>query len=91
MFFSASNTSGEKAFEEFFTDLEEVDFDRLSALGIITNKIVPDRNKIEILFTKLNRIFAEDEPSKVEIVQVIKEYLPNFKHIETGKSLDSKM
>ena len=91
VFFSASNTSGEKAFEEFFTDLEEVDFDRLSALGIITNKIVPDRNKIEILFTKLNRIFAEDEPSKVEIVQVIKEYLPNFKHIETGKSLDSKM
>lgn len=89
--YSESNTSGEKGYEEFFTDLEETDLNRLSALGIVINKEIPDLHKVEILFSKLNRIFEEDDPSKEEVVAVMKEYLPNFEHIEMGKSLDSKM
>lgn len=88
--YSGSNTSGEKAFEEFYTDEETVDFDRLSALGIVTNKEMPDKEKVENLFKKLNGAF-ESETSKEDIVAIMKEYLPNFEHIETGKSLDSKM
>ena len=89
--YSESNTSGEKGYEEFFTDLEETDLNRLSALGIVINKEIPDPHKVEVLFSKLNRIFEEDDPSKEEVVAVMKEYLPNFEHIEMGKSLDSKM
>lgn len=89
--YSESNTSGEKGYEEFFTDLEETDLNRLSALGIVINKEIPDSHKVEVLFSKLNRIFEEDDPSKEEVVAVMKEYLPNFEHIEMGKSLDSKM
>lgn len=89
--YSESNTSGEKGYEEFFTDLEETDLNRLSALGIVINKEIPDSQKVEVLFSKLNRIFEEDDPSKEEVVAVMKEYLPNFEHIEMGKSLDSKM
>lgn len=89
--YSESNTSGEKGYEEFFTDLEETDLNRLSALGIVINKEIPDLHKVEVLFSKLNRIFEEDDPSKEEVVAVMKEYLPNFEHIEMGKSLDSKM
>ena len=88
--FSESNTSGEKPFEEFYTDTEKVDMNRLNALGIIVDKEISDRDRIERLFSELKDEFKE-ETTKDKIVQIIKDYLPNFEHIETGKSLDSKM
>lgn len=90
VYYSSSNTSGEKAYEEFFTETESVDTNRLNALGVVTGKTIPDKEKINVLFEKLNKAF-EEKTSKEEIVSIIKEYLPNFEHIETGKSLDSKM
>ena len=89
--YSGSNTSGEKAYEEFYTDCETVDFDRLHALGVITGKQIPDVSRIEVLFAKLNAVFAKDNTTKEEVVEIMADYLPNFEHIETGKSLDSKM
>ncbi|MCR4639500.1 polysaccharide biosynthesis protein [Ruminococcus sp.] len=89
--YAVSNTSGEKSFEEFYTENESLDMDRLSALGIITDKEIPSRKDIEILFNKLTDVFAKDTTSKEEVVDIIKSYLPNFEHIEKGKSLDSKM
>lgn len=88
--YSGSNTSGEKAYEEFYTDEEIADLNRLKALGIVTGKEIPNKNKVDELFVKLNAAF-DSETSKEEIVAIMKEYLPNFEHIETGKSLDSKM
>lgn len=89
--FSGSDTSGEKPYEEFFTDTETVDMDRLSALGVITNKSVPDKAKLSDFMTELNKAFERDTLTKEDVVMIIKSYLPNFEHIETGKSLDSKM
>ena len=89
--YSVSNTSGEKGYEEFYTDDETIDFDRLRALGIVTGKLIPDKEKITVLFDKLNIAFEKTDLTKEEIVSIMKEYLPNFEHIETGKSLDSKM
>lgn len=63
---------------------------RLNALGIIVDKEISDRDRIERLFSELKDEFKE-ETTKDKIVQIIKDYLPNFEHIETGKSLDSKM
>lgn len=91
VYFSPSNTSGEKAYEEFYTSSETVDFDRLIALGVVTNKQIPDKYKIESLFKNLNTLFGNKLTQKEDVVRVIKEYLPNFEHIEMGKSLDSKM
>ncbi|TYZ24508.1 polysaccharide biosynthesis protein [Selenomonas ruminis] len=89
--YSGSNTSGEKAYEEFYTDSETVDLDRLRALGVVTGKQIPDVSRIEALFEKLHAVFAKDDTTKEEVVEIIADYLPNFEHIETGKSLDSKM
>lgn len=89
--FSESNTSGEKPFEEFYTDTEKVDMNRLNALGIIVDKEISDRDRIEKLFSELKEEFEKEKTTKNKIVQIIKDYLPNFEHIETGKSLDSKM
>ena len=96
--FEKSDTSGEKAYEEFFTDTETVDMDRFKALGVITNKPIPNREKLHVLLDKLENAFennrsgvGEGKLTKEEVVEIMADYLPNFKHIETGKSLDSKM
>ncbi len=89
--FSASDTSGEKPYEEFYTDDESVDMDRLSALGVITDKVLPDRTAVDHLFDRLETVLSRDDYTKDEIVHILSDYLPNFEHIETGRSLDSKM
>ena len=88
--YSVSDTSGEKPYEEFYIESEAVDMERLSSLGVITNKVVPDKEKVRILFEKLNKAFS-GATTKEKVVAIMKEYLPNFEHIEKGKSLDSKM
>lgn len=89
--FSVSDTSGEKAYEEFYTDQETVDMNRYSSLGIIIDKQVVTFDNVEKFLTNLNQVFLRDDVTKEEIVSIIKGYLPNFKHIEKGKFLDSKM
>lgn len=89
--YAKSDTSGEKPFEEFVTDTETADMNRFGSLGVITGKQIPDKERIEVLFKKLNAAFEKETTTKEEIVSIMKEYLPNFEHIETGKSLDSKM
>lgn len=88
---SASNTSGEKAYEEFYIESENVDLCRMKTLGIVVEKQIPDREKIRILFNQLDNAFKRETTTKKEIISILKNYLPNFEHIETGKSLDSKM
>ncbi len=89
--YAVSDTSGEKPFEEFVTEKETADMERFDSLGVITGKQVPDRNRIDALFRDLNAAFAKEETDKEEIIGIMQDYLPNFEHIETGKSLDSKM
>ena len=89
--YAASDTSGEKPFEEFVTATETADYNRFKSLGVITGKQIPDKKRVEVLFRDLNAAFDKDATTKEEIVAIMKEYLPNFEHIETGKSLDSKM
>ena len=89
--YAVSDTSGEKPFEEFVTDTETADMDRFSSLGVITGKKIPDRSRLEVLFKNLNAAFEKESTTKKEVVAIMKDYLPNFEHIETGKSLDSKM
>ena len=73
------------------TDTETADYNRFSSLDVITGKTIPDKKRVEKLFTELNAVFNNPETTKEEIVAIMKDYLPNFEHIETGKSLDSKM
>lgn len=89
--YAVSDTSGEKPFEEFVTDREIADYNRFASLGVITGKEIPDKRRVEHLFLDLNAAFDKMTTTKEEVVTIMKEYLPNFEHIETGKSLDSKM
>lgn len=89
--YAVSDTSGEKPFEEFLTDTETADMDRFSSLGVIIGKKIPDKERVEVLFKELNTAFEKVKTTKEEVVLIMKKYLPNFEHMETGKSLDSKM
>ncbi len=89
--YSISDTSGEKPFEEFVTDTEKADLERFSSLGVIIGKEIPSKENVNRLFTNLTVAFENENIKKEDIVSILKAYLPNFDHIETGKSLDSKM
>ena len=89
--FSASETSGEKGFEEFFTDEEDVDLERLFSLGVIVDKEIPVRHRLEFILEQLSNGFSEDALTKKNVISIINQYLPNFAHIEKEKFLDEKM
>lgn len=91
VYYSKTDTSGEKTYEEFYVNNENVDLERFISLGVIIGKDIPDMNKIKILFNEFIEIFQKEKYTKEEIILIIKDYIPNFKHIETGKSLDIKM
>ena len=46
---------------------------------------------MEAIFANLRAVFANPTSTKADIVAVLKDYLPNFQHIEKGKSLDARM
>lgn len=89
--FSKSDTSGEKPYEEFYTDGESVDEGRFDSLGVITGKGIPDRKAVDALIRELDSAFERTAVAKEDIVSIISSYLPDFEHIETGRSLDGKM
>ncbi len=91
LYFFGSDTSGEKTYEEFFTKKEELDIDSFINLGVIKNSVKRDSKEIDEIFAKLHELFESDNVTKGAIVDILKVYLPNFEHIETGKGLDSKM
>ncbi len=91
VYFFQSDTSGEKSFEEFYTEEEEVDMERFSALGVIKNAPCQPLEAIETMFYDLKEIFSKDDVTKQAIVELMQRYIPNFEHIETGKGLDQKM
>lgn len=91
VYFFESDTSGEKTFEEFYTINEILDLDSFINLGVIKNSRKRNIREIDEIFNRLTRLFETKEVTKEAIVQILKEYLPNFEHIERGRGLDSKM
>ncbi|MCM1226225.1 MAG: polysaccharide biosynthesis protein [Clostridium sp.] len=89
--YSESDTSGEKLYEEFYIDSEQLDMGRFNSLGVIINKEIPDKEKINSLYNELYLIFEKNNLTKKDVVDLLSKYISNFEHIETGKSLDSKM
>ena len=89
IYFFKTDTSGEKKFEEFYTKDEDYDISTYNSLGFI------DSAEIKISFKNVlvdfNHIFDNLNSNKSDIITVIRKYVPNFEHSETGKNLDQKM
>lgn len=91
VYFSKSDTTGEKSYEEFFTEDEDVNLEKYQSLGVINIHNFKKISDIECFIDKLSLLFKNPNTQKSDITHVMKEFLVNFDHKETGKYLDAKM
>jgi len=90
-YFFASDTTGEKGFEEFYTDGETLDMQRFESLGIIKSPPGYDAAQLDQFVQAINAVRAQPSWDKAPIVDLFHEMLPDFAHKETGKYLDARM
>lgn len=90
-YFFKSDTTGEKDFEEFFTDKEVLDMQRFSNIGVIKNQALYDVEKLAYFLKTVNGIRDGATWEKKSIVDLFNYMLPDFAHKETGKYLDARM
>ena len=89
--FTSSDTTGEKDFEEFFTDAETLDMDRFINLGIIKNEVDFDEEILNSFEKTIKNYKTNLSWNKEQIVKEFFKMIPDFGHKETGKYLDGKM
>ena len=85
-----SDTTGEKAYEEFYVPGEKINMKRFKALGVVEETTRRPMVEVNAFFEKLETLFAGDF-TKEDVVCALKEFIPNFVHEEKGKNLDQKM
>ena len=86
-----SDTTGEKAYEEFYVPGEKIDMQRFQSLGVVEQTARHEMDEVNTFFERLEAIFHEDSFTKAQVVDAIKEFIPNFEHEEKGRNLDQKM
>ena len=90
-YFFESDTTGEKDFEEFFTDVEDLDMERFETVGVIRNQPDFDEDELEIFMQGVEALRTKGAWNKEDIVRLYFRLLPEFAHKETGKYLDQRM
>ena len=89
--FTASDTTGEKDFEEFFTANETLDMERFHNLGVIKNKALYNEESLNYFTDTIEKMKAKRTWTKDQLVELFFKMIPDFGHKETGKYLDGKM
>lgn len=90
LYFS-SDTTGEKAYEEFYVPGEKIDMNRFKSLGVVEQTTRHDMAEVNAFFDDMDSIFKKDNFTKAQVIEAIKKFIPNFEHEEKGKNLDQKM
>ncbi len=91
VYYFKSDTSGEKLYEEFFTNKDTLDLDSYNSLGVIKNTDIKSNDYITNLISDLEKLFNSRTYNKKSLIILLKKYVKDFEHIETGKNLDQKM
>ena len=91
VYFFKSDTSGEKDFEEFYTEAETLDMERFVSVGIIKNNPVFDEQKLQYFSDTIASLRKNGNWSRSELISLFNIMIPEFNHLETGKFLDGKM
>ncbi|MDA9066878.1 UDP-N-acetylglucosamine 4,6-dehydratase [Flavobacteriales bacterium] len=89
--FSESNTTGEKSYEEFYTENETLNMETYNKLGVIKNQPSFDDEKLTHFLDTISKMRTSKKWNKEEIVALFHHMIPNFVHVEANKFLDSKM
>lgn len=91
VYFFKTDTSGEKSYEEFYTAHDIIDKNSFNALGVIKSFDIPSLDSINGMLTDFDDLFDKSTVNKAAVVSLMRKYLSDFNHIETGKSLDQRM
>ncbi|ANH80924.1 nucleoside-diphosphate sugar epimerase [Niabella ginsenosidivorans] len=91
VYFFSSNTSGEKLYEEFYTEAEDLDLESYQSFGIVKNAERRSLDELDKVIDGLKQVFTNHQATKKDIVSVLNTMIPGFEHIETGMNLDQKM
>jgi len=91
VYYFESDTTGEKSFEEFYTQEEKLDLDTFKSLGIIKDSNIPSLKIIHDQLEILKDLFSRKGTTKEVVILLMKDIIPEFTHQEKGKNLDSKM
>lgn len=89
--FTSSDTTGEKDFEEFFTENETLDLDRFKNLGIVKNEANYDSGLLDYFASSIDKMKQNGNWTKKDLVDLFFDMIPNFDYVEKGKYLDAKM
>ena len=90
-YFFKSDTTGEKDFEEFYTDAEDIDMHKYKSVGVIKNEPLYDENKLNQFLLNIEELQSDGNWNKQDIIKLFFDLLPEFAHKETGKYLDGRM
>jgi len=90
-YFFKSDTTGEKDFEEFYTENETLDMKLFFSIGVIKNEPVFEEDRLLYFEKRIKEIKNSNTWNRQEIVELFREMIPNFGHKETGKFLDQRM
>ena len=91
VYYFKTDTSGEKLYEEFYTSDDEINLDKFQSIGVIKNSYKPNYLEVESVVNQMSELFSRESYNKQDIINIMINLIPNFSHIETGKSLDQKM
>lgn len=90
-YFFKSDTTGEKPYEEFYTDNEELDLERFENIGVIKHDKLTNHIKYKNFIKIYKKLTADSDIKKVQIVDLFKTILPDFIHDEKNKNLNDRM
>jgi FlaA1/EpsC-like NDP-sugar epimerase len=90
-YFFKSDTTGEKDFEEFYTDAEDINMHKFKSVGVIKNEPLYDENKLNQFLLNIEELQSDGNWNKQDIIKLFFDLLPEFAHKETGKYLDGRM
>jgi len=90
-YFFNSDTTGEKDFEEFYTDNEVLDMERFRNLGVVKSNLIYDDLLLQDFLRNIDQMQSNRSWDKHMILALFNRLIPNFSHRETGKYLDQRM
>jgi hypothetical protein len=90
-YFFNSDTTGEKDFEEFFTDTEDLDMQRFQSIGVIQNEARFDPVVLDRFLHEIGGMLQDGRWERSQLVNLFNHMIPEFNHKETGKYLDGRM
>ena len=86
-----TDTSGEKLYEEFFTESEIYDMKKFNTLGVISKHSNYSHSDFNLIIAELENLLVKEDVTKLDIIHWLNNYVKDFRHIETGLGLDGKM